>query len=96
MKSVGEKIGRNRAEVQDVRAVVAGGHHADRDADARLAGLVGRQEVGRAKQVVVGEIDGELLGVVDLRGDLHGEIGLVFAGEHLSAIWFRICVSLAA
>ena len=70
------------AEVEDVRAVVAGGHHADGDADARLAGLVGGDEVGRAEQVVVGEVDGELLGVGNLRGDLHGEVGLVFAGEH--------------
>ena len=28
------------------------------------------------------EVDGELLGVGDLRGDLHGEVGLVLAGEH--------------
>ena len=71
-----------QAEVEDVRAVVAGGHHADRHADAGLAGLVSGQEVGRAEQVVVGEVDGELLGVGDLRGDLHGEVGLVLAGEH--------------
>ncbi len=70
------------AEVEDVGAVVAGGHHAHRHAHARLAGLVGGQEVGRAEQVVVGEVDGELLGVGDLRGDLHGEVGLVLAGEH--------------
>ena len=70
------------AEIQDVRAVVAGGHHADGHADPGLAGLVGREEVGRAEQVVVGEVDGELLGVGDLRGDLHGEVGLVLAGKH--------------
>ena len=70
------------AEVEDVGAVVAGGHHADRHADARLAGLVGGDEVAGAEQVVVGEVDGELLGVGDLRGDLHGEVGLVLAGEH--------------
>ena len=28
------------------------------------------------------EVDGELLGVRNLRGDLHGEVGLVLAGEH--------------
>ena len=28
------------------------------------------------------EVDGELLGVGDLRGDLHGEVGLVLAGKH--------------
>ena len=54
-----------QAEVENVGAVVAGGHHADGDADARLAGLVGRDEVGRAEQVVVGEVDGELLGVAE-------------------------------
>ena len=30
-----------QAEIEDVRAIVAGGHHADGDADAGLAGLVG-------------------------------------------------------
>ena len=71
-----------QAEVEDVGAVVAGGHHADRHADPRLAGLVGGEEVARAEQVVVAEVDGELLGVRDLRGHLHGEVGLVLAGEH--------------
>ena len=70
------------ADVQDVGAVVAGGHHADRHADARLAGLVAGDEVARTKQIVVGEVDGELLGVGYLRGDLHREVGLVAAREH--------------
>ena len=65
-------------EVQDIRAVVARGHHADGDAYAGLAGLVGGNEVARPQQVVVGEVDGELLRVGDLRRDLHGEVGLVF------------------
>ena len=47
-----------------------------------LARPVAVKEVGRAEQVVVGEVDGELLGVRDLRGHLHGEVGLVFAGKH--------------
>src|SRR5712691_898452 len=76
------KDGAEEAEIEDVGAIVAGGHHANRHADARLAGLVSGQEVGRTEQVVVGEVDAELLGVGDLRGDLHGEIGLVLAGEH--------------
>src|SRR3990172_8154957 len=41
------------AEVEDVGAVVAGGHHADRHAHSRLAGLVGRNEVAGAEQIVV-------------------------------------------
>ena len=49
---------------------------------AGFAGLVSGDEVGGAEQVVVGEIDGVLLGAVHLRGDLHGEVGLVFAGKH--------------
>ncbi len=72
----------DEAEIEDVGAVVSRGHHANRYADARLAGLVGGQEVGRAEQVVVAEVDAELLGVWDLRGDLHGKVGLVLAGEH--------------
>jgi hypothetical protein len=78
----GREDGAEQAEVEDVGAVVAGGHHADGDADPRLAGLVGGDEVARAEQVVVGEVDGELLGVGDLGGDLHGKVGLVLAGEH--------------
>ena len=78
----GREDGAEQAEVQDVGAVVTRGHHAHRHADAGLARPVGLQEVGRAEQVVVREIDGELLGVCDLGGHLHGEVGLVFAGEH--------------
>ena len=58
----------HEGEVEDVRAVVAGGHHADGDADARLAGLVGVEEVCGAEQVVVGEVDGVLLGDGPLLG----------------------------
>ena len=82
-----DEIGRRedraeQAEVQNVRAIVAGGHHADGDADARLAGLVGGNEIGRTEQVVVREIDGVLLRAIDLRGHLDGEVGLVLAGKH--------------
>ncbi len=82
-----DEVGRRKnrpeqAEIENVRAVIAGGHHAHGDADARLAGFVSRDEVGRAEQVVVGEVDGELLGVLNLRGDLHGEVGLVFGRIH--------------
>ncbi len=71
-----------QAKVEDVGAVVACGHHADGDADARLAGLVGRDEVAGTHQIVVGEVDRKLLGVGHLRGDLHGKVGLVLAGKH--------------
>ncbi|WP_297927298.1 hypothetical protein, partial [Metallibacterium sp.] len=71
-----------QSDVEDVGAVVAGGHHAHGDAHARLAGLVGGDEVAAAQQLVVGEVDAELLRIGDLRGDLHREIRLVLAGEH--------------
>ena len=83
LDEVGRRENRSKqTEIEDVGAIVAGGHHANRHADTRLAGLVSGQEVGRTEQVVVAEVDGELLGVGNLRGDLHGEVGLVLAGEH--------------
>jgi len=83
LDEVGRRENRSKqAEIEDVGAVVTCGHHANRHADTRLTGLVGGQEVGRTEQVIVGEVDGELLGVGYLRGDLYGEIGLVLAGKH--------------
>ena len=78
----GGENGPEHAEVEDIGTVVARGHHADGDADAGLTGLVAGDEVGRAKQIVVGEIDRELLGVWYLGSDLHSEIRLVFFGKH--------------
>src|SRR3970040_615417 len=69
-------------EVEDVGAVVAGGHHANRDTDACLAGLVGGQEIARAEQVVVAEVDGELLRIGYLGGDLDGEVRLILSWKH--------------
>ena len=63
MKSVGEKIGRR---IEQVGAIVAGGHHADGDAHPRVARLVIREEIRRAEKFVIGEVAGELLGVGDL------------------------------
>jgi hypothetical protein len=39
-------------------------------------------KVARAKQVIIGKVYGELLGVGYLRGNLHGKIRLVLAREH--------------
>ncbi len=65
--------GPKQAEVEDVGAVVPGGHHAHRHANARLARLVTRDEVARTHQVVVGEVDGELLRAGDRGGNLHAK-----------------------
>src|SRR5277367_144855 len=78
----GRKNRTEETEVEDVRAVVARGHHADCHANPRFAGFVAGQEVARAEQVVIAEVDGELLGVGYLGGDLHGKVRLVFSGEH--------------
>jgi len=79
----GREDGAEKAEVEDVGAILAGGHHAYSDADACPAGTVGRKEIGGPEEVVVTEVDGELLGIGDGRGDLDGEIGVVPAGEHV-------------
>ena len=81
------KLGRRKhrahqRKVEQVGAVVTGGHHAHGDAHAGFAGLVGGQAVGRAQQRVVGEIDGELLRICDAGRDLHGKVRLVATGEH--------------
>src|SRR5690606_25784477 len=78
----GRKDGAKQAEIEDVGAVVAGGHHAHGHTDPRLAGFVGRDEVSRAEQVVVGEIDCELLGICNRGRDLYGKVRLVLARKH--------------
>ena len=78
-------MGEDRTEktkVENIWAVVAGGHHADGDAYAHFAGLIGGDEVAGTEQIVVSEVDCILLRTVHLRGDLHSEVGLVFTGEH--------------
>ncbi|MFM9969146.1 MAG: hypothetical protein ACKVQK_12200 [Burkholderiales bacterium] len=45
-------------------------------------GLDGGNEIARTEQVVIAEVDGELLRVGYLRGNLHGEVRLVLTGEH--------------
>ena len=78
----GREDGAEEADVEDVRAVVARGHHAHGHARARLARAVVGQEGARAEQPVVGEIDGVALRVRHAGGDLHGEIGGVAPREH--------------
>jgi hypothetical protein len=92
----GRKDRAHQAQVEDVGAVVAGGHHADGDADAGLAGLVGGQEVGRAEQVVVGEVDGELLRVGICEVTCTAKSDWYLPGNMRSASSLRICASLAA
>ena len=69
----------HQGQVQQIRAVVTGGHHAHGDADACFAGFVDGYDVARSHQVVafVREIDGELLRIGDQRGDLHRKVRLV-------------------
>ena len=78
----GREDGAEQAKIQNIGAVIAGGHHAHRDADTGLAGPIAGPEVGRTQQVVVGEVDGAILCICDLRGHLHGEVGPVLAGKH--------------
>ena len=73
--------GPEQTQVQDVGTVVAGRHHTDGHAHARLACPVRGQKVARPEQAVVGEVDGELLGVRHLRRDLYREVGSVFSGK---------------
>ena len=94
MKSVGEKIGRKRAKIENIGTIVTSGHHANGHTYACLAGLVAGKKVSRTEQIIIGEVDGELLCVGNLRSDLNSEVRLVLAWEHRSAISFRICASL--
>src|SRR5258708_2814538 len=72
-----------QAKIKNIRAIVAGRHHADGDAHTCLACSVRGQEISRTQKIVVGEIDGQLLCVPDVGRYLNGKIRLVFAGEHL-------------
>ena len=70
----------HEAEVENVFAVVAGGHHSDGDANAGFGRLVTGEvgvEPAVAVEVVVGEGEGHLLGQVDTAGDLAGKVGIV-------------------
>ena len=42
----GRKDWAEETEIEDVGTIIAGRHHADRDAHSRLAGLIGREKVG--------------------------------------------------
>lgn len=78
----GRKDGAHQSQVEQVLAVIASGHHADGDAHARPGAAVAGQKMGAAGQVVVGKGDSHLLGVHHVRGNLHGKVRVVFAGEH--------------
>ena len=49
----GRKDRAEETEIEDVGAVVAGGHHADGHADTRLAGLVGWEEVAEPSRLLL-------------------------------------------
>ena len=64
----------HQGQVEQIGAVVAGGHHAHGDANAGFAGFIGCQPIGRAQQVVVGEVDCELLRLGNEGSDLHRKV----------------------
>ena len=70
----GRKNGAEETNVENIRAVVAGGHHANGDADTSLACFVGVKNIGGTEKIVVGKVDGELLCIGNLRGHLHGKV----------------------
>lgn len=66
-----DKIGRRKdrpeqAKIEQIRAIVASGHHTDRDANTRFTGFISRQKVSRAEQVIIGKVDSELLSIGNL------------------------------
>jgi hypothetical protein len=74
--------GAEKAEVQDIRTIVTGGHHTDRYTDTGFARLVSGNEIRGTEQGVICKIDGVLRGAINLRRDLHSEVGLILTGEH--------------
>ena len=73
----------HHCEVQNVGAVVAGCHHANRHTDTGAAGAVVFDEVTVAAKVVVGEVHRHLLSVRDVARDLHREVRPVSTGPQL-------------
>jgi hypothetical protein len=71
-------------------------HHAHCDADARLAGLVGRDEVARAEQVVAGEVIVNCWASGTEKVTCTAKSDWYLPGNTRSAIWLKICASLAA
>ena len=71
-----------QAQVENVGAVVAGSHHADSYAYPRLARPVLAHEVAGPQKVIVGKVDRELLGVRNVRRNLHRKVRLVLARKH--------------
>ena len=77
----GQEDGAHKAQVEQVLAVITGGHHTHRHAHARAAAGVGGQKARFAVKVVVGKLHSHVLRAGDKGRDLHGKIGIVFAGE---------------
>ena len=71
-----------QAQVENVGAVVASGHHADGYAYSRLARPVLAHKVAGPQEIVVGKVDRELLGIPHMRRNLNRKIRLVLARKH--------------
>jgi hypothetical protein len=80
------KNGTHQTEVEDIGAIVSGGHHAYGYADPRFTGNIGAFKISGTGKPVVGKIDGELLGVAYPGTDLNGKIGVVFSGKQFVGV----------
>ena len=60
-KISGRKNRAHQAEIQDIRAIVTGCHHAHRHANPGFAGSVHRIEITGTTEVIIGKVDGHLL-----------------------------------
>ncbi len=70
-------------QVENIRAVIAGRHHADCHRHAGFTRPVALDKVCRTREIVIGEVDRELLPVGYPGRHLHGKIGLILSREHL-------------
>ena len=71
-----------QAQIENVGAVVASGHHADGHAYPRLTRPVLAHEVAGPPKVIVGKVDRELLGIHHMRRNLNRKVRLVLARKH--------------
>ncbi len=49
----------HEGDIENIRAIINCGHHADRDAYPRFAARIAFQEVGRTHQIIIGKVDGD-------------------------------------